>query len=246
MSRAFPKPVVVVSKCLEFEACRYNGERISSSFIERLKPHVRVPAYLPPRWRSASARRGTRYESICKTKRRPLYQPSTRKQPDAQDERLFEALPRGSRRSRRLHSQGEIAFVRDRRREDISHSCFREPYRSGVRPVRWRRAGEIRRARAFADEAGSERAGRARGLSHENFRRSPPSEKSRNPAAQPASSATTRENKLLFPGLSPGDHARDGPESRRITKNMRSARPPPDTKTRSCGSSPVRPAKPHG
>ena len=47
MSRAFPKPVVVVSKCLEFEACRYNGERISSSFIERLEPHVRFRPVCP-------------------------------------------------------------------------------------------------------------------------------------------------------------------------------------------------------
>ena len=47
MSRAFAKPVVVVSKCLEFEACRYNGERISSSFIERLEPHVRFQPVCP-------------------------------------------------------------------------------------------------------------------------------------------------------------------------------------------------------
>ncbi len=47
MSRAFPKPIVVVSKCLEFEACRYNGERISSSFIERLEPHVRFRPVCP-------------------------------------------------------------------------------------------------------------------------------------------------------------------------------------------------------
>ena len=47
MSRAFPKPVVVVSKCLEFEACRYNGERISSHFINRLKPFVRFQPVCP-------------------------------------------------------------------------------------------------------------------------------------------------------------------------------------------------------
>ena len=47
MSRAFAKPVIVVSKCLEFEACRYNGERISASFIERLVPHVRFRPVCP-------------------------------------------------------------------------------------------------------------------------------------------------------------------------------------------------------
>ena len=47
MSRAFAKPIVVVSKCLEFEACRYNGERISSHFINRLKPFVRFQPVCP-------------------------------------------------------------------------------------------------------------------------------------------------------------------------------------------------------
>ena len=37
----FPaRPVVVVSKCLGFEACRYNGEKLSNRFLESLAPYV--------------------------------------------------------------------------------------------------------------------------------------------------------------------------------------------------------------
>ncbi len=34
------RPQVVVSKCLEFEACRWNGLKISSGVVKLLKPHV--------------------------------------------------------------------------------------------------------------------------------------------------------------------------------------------------------------
>jgi uncharacterized protein YbgA (DUF1722 family)/uncharacterized protein YbbK (DUF523 family) len=38
--REFPKPIVVVSKCIEFEAVRWNAQIISSDTVDRLKPHV--------------------------------------------------------------------------------------------------------------------------------------------------------------------------------------------------------------
>jgi uncharacterized protein YbgA (DUF1722 family)/uncharacterized protein YbbK (DUF523 family) len=34
------RPVVVISKCLEFEACRYNGQMISFEFVRKLGDHV--------------------------------------------------------------------------------------------------------------------------------------------------------------------------------------------------------------
>lgn len=40
MSARFAKPRVVVSKCLEFAACRYNGAMIPSDVVRSLKPHV--------------------------------------------------------------------------------------------------------------------------------------------------------------------------------------------------------------
>ncbi len=38
--RKFAKPIVVISKCLELEACRYNGQVIPDDFVKKLKPHV--------------------------------------------------------------------------------------------------------------------------------------------------------------------------------------------------------------
>jgi uncharacterized protein YbgA (DUF1722 family)/uncharacterized protein YbbK (DUF523 family) len=36
----FQKPKVVISKCIEFDSCRYNGQMISSDFVKSLAPHV--------------------------------------------------------------------------------------------------------------------------------------------------------------------------------------------------------------
>lgn len=35
-----PKPRVVISRCIEFDSCRYNGAMINSEFVLRLMPHV--------------------------------------------------------------------------------------------------------------------------------------------------------------------------------------------------------------
>jgi uncharacterized protein YbgA (DUF1722 family)/uncharacterized protein YbbK (DUF523 family) len=45
--RQFPKPVVVVSKCIEFEQCRYNGLMISSEVVRHLRPHVEFTPVCP-------------------------------------------------------------------------------------------------------------------------------------------------------------------------------------------------------
>ncbi|HPA49706.1 MAG TPA: DUF523 domain-containing protein, partial [Methanofastidiosum sp.] len=36
----FLKPRIVVSKCIEFDNCRYNGQMISSDFVNQLKSFV--------------------------------------------------------------------------------------------------------------------------------------------------------------------------------------------------------------
>lgn len=36
----FPKPKVVISKCLGFEACRFNGEVLQDRFVSKLEDHV--------------------------------------------------------------------------------------------------------------------------------------------------------------------------------------------------------------
>jgi len=38
--RVFSRPIVVVSKCIEFEAVRYDGQIISSDFVKQLKNYV--------------------------------------------------------------------------------------------------------------------------------------------------------------------------------------------------------------
>jgi len=38
--REFPKPVVVVSKCITFEPVRWNGQIVASEFVEKLKPYA--------------------------------------------------------------------------------------------------------------------------------------------------------------------------------------------------------------
>lgn len=40
MVRKFSRPQLVVSKCLEFDSCRYDGSMIKSSIIQRLKNHA--------------------------------------------------------------------------------------------------------------------------------------------------------------------------------------------------------------
>ncbi|MBN2027078.1 MAG: DUF523 and DUF1722 domain-containing protein [Actinobacteria bacterium] len=41
------KPVVVISKCLGFEHCRWNGEIINDEFVDKLAPHVDFKAVCP-------------------------------------------------------------------------------------------------------------------------------------------------------------------------------------------------------
>ena len=45
--RAFPKPVVVTSKCFEFDACRYNGVMIPNNFVQKLEPFVTFKPVCP-------------------------------------------------------------------------------------------------------------------------------------------------------------------------------------------------------
>jgi uncharacterized protein YbgA (DUF1722 family)/uncharacterized protein YbbK (DUF523 family) len=45
--REFPKPNVVVSRCITFEPVRYNAQIISSEFVERLKPFVKFVPVCP-------------------------------------------------------------------------------------------------------------------------------------------------------------------------------------------------------
>jgi len=43
----YPKPIVVISNCLEFEACRYNGVSIPDNFVRNLEPYVEYKKVCP-------------------------------------------------------------------------------------------------------------------------------------------------------------------------------------------------------
>ena len=43
----FPKPRIVVSKCIGFDPCRYNGEIVQDKFVARLRPHVEFVCVCP-------------------------------------------------------------------------------------------------------------------------------------------------------------------------------------------------------
>jgi len=44
---AFPKPKIVISKCIGFDPCRYNGEIVQDKFVTRLEPHVEFVCVCP-------------------------------------------------------------------------------------------------------------------------------------------------------------------------------------------------------
>lgn len=73
---SFPKPIVVISKCLEFAPCRYNGQIIPFGLMHTLKPHVRFLPVCP----EVEIGLGTPRDPVrisMKDGRRILHQPST-------------------------------------------------------------------------------------------------------------------------------------------------------------------------
>src|SRR5262249_17888036 len=43
----FPRPTVVISRCIDFDSCRYNGQVIRASLRELLEPYVRLEPVCP-------------------------------------------------------------------------------------------------------------------------------------------------------------------------------------------------------
>jgi uncharacterized protein YbgA (DUF1722 family)/uncharacterized protein YbbK (DUF523 family) len=43
----FPKPRIVISKCIGFDPCRYNGEIVQDKFVAHLEPHVEFVCVCP-------------------------------------------------------------------------------------------------------------------------------------------------------------------------------------------------------
>jgi uncharacterized protein YbbK (DUF523 family) len=40
LMKTFVKPRIIISKCIEFDFCRYNSQIIRSEIVKKLKPHV--------------------------------------------------------------------------------------------------------------------------------------------------------------------------------------------------------------
>ena len=47
MNDAFPVPKVLVSRCLGFAACRYDGQLLKSGLVEQLQAHVEMLPVCP-------------------------------------------------------------------------------------------------------------------------------------------------------------------------------------------------------
>ena len=47
MSVRHPEPIVVVSQCLGFKNCRYNGQTVHDRFVEKLGEHVKYITVCP-------------------------------------------------------------------------------------------------------------------------------------------------------------------------------------------------------
>jgi uncharacterized protein YbbK (DUF523 family)/uncharacterized protein YbgA (DUF1722 family) len=73
-----PRPVVVISKCIEFDKCRYNGSMVISHAVDHLKKHVKFITVCPEQEIGLKTPRSTLRIVKIKGKKR-LYQPATKK-----------------------------------------------------------------------------------------------------------------------------------------------------------------------
>jgi uncharacterized protein YbgA (DUF1722 family)/uncharacterized protein YbbK (DUF523 family) len=79
---AFPKPVVVVSACLGFRACRYNGAIIPDAVVDRLKPWAEFRPVCPEMEIGLGVPRDP-LRVVEDRGRRMLYQPATGRDAEA-------------------------------------------------------------------------------------------------------------------------------------------------------------------
>jgi uncharacterized protein YbgA (DUF1722 family)/uncharacterized protein YbbK (DUF523 family) len=74
--RAFPRPAIVVSSCLEFAACRYNGQMIACPVVRALKPLADFTPVCPEMEIGLGVPRDP-IRTIERNGARSLYQPAT-------------------------------------------------------------------------------------------------------------------------------------------------------------------------
>lgn len=76
MSIQFARPRIVISRCLEHDACRYNGAMIRDDFIAKLKRHVDFHTICPEVAIGMGVPRKP-IRIVLRDERRELYQPAT-------------------------------------------------------------------------------------------------------------------------------------------------------------------------
>lgn len=79
MKRTYPRPKLFVSRCLGFEACRYNGLKINDESVERLKAHADIVTACPEMAIGLGVPRNP-IRVVEEEGRKILYQPSTGKE----------------------------------------------------------------------------------------------------------------------------------------------------------------------
>lgn len=75
----FAKPNVFFSKCLGFDSCRYNGQMITNTFVESLKPYVNITNVCPEMSIGLGLPRSP-IRVVCESNEFKLYQPKTEKE----------------------------------------------------------------------------------------------------------------------------------------------------------------------
>ena len=75
----FAKPTIFISKCLGFDSCRYNGQMITDSFVESLKPYVNTITVCPEMSIGLGVPRDP-IRVVIEAEQLKLYQPKTEKE----------------------------------------------------------------------------------------------------------------------------------------------------------------------
>jgi len=78
MVKSFIKPNIVISRCIEFDKCRYNAQIISSDFVKKLKPHFNFITVYPEVEIGLGIPRSS-VRVVLKDKKKQLIQPDSNK-----------------------------------------------------------------------------------------------------------------------------------------------------------------------
>ena len=78
MVKSFNKPEIIISRCIEFDNCRYNSQMISSDFVKKIKPFVNFKTVCPEVEMGLGIQRNP-IRVVLKDKIKKLIQPETGK-----------------------------------------------------------------------------------------------------------------------------------------------------------------------